>query len=288
MVSASVANAGTGYVQATTTITAVGTFAHGAAPTLLPIVGGALNIYRRHAGRQWRRLWRGADRHDPAAPAGAVNANGVGGIRRSGDRGDRQRHGVLGVDHQPGRRLPDRSDRGDRARRRSIRTSRPASPMPRWRSRWPRPALIMGALVTNNGSPLNNGSLASSRCRSAAPELPASLTANVMQTVVSGKRDQRGFRRHGVSDTTSGGGPLQGSITNGPELVVPGIFAAPCQYRPGIGHRELPRSRFTMAGCSSRLRRAVVVPGVGATSTIATVAFIMGSRSDIAVIQPAP
>ena len=43
VVSASVANAGTGYVQATTTITAVGTFA-GAAPTLLPIVGGALNI----------------------------------------------------------------------------------------------------------------------------------------------------------------------------------------------------------------------------------------------------
>ena len=41
VISASVINGGTGYVQATTTITAIGAFV-GAAPTLLPIVGGAV------------------------------------------------------------------------------------------------------------------------------------------------------------------------------------------------------------------------------------------------------
>jgi hypothetical protein len=43
VVSAAVINGGTGYVQATTTITAIGAFITGGAiPTLLPIVGGAL------------------------------------------------------------------------------------------------------------------------------------------------------------------------------------------------------------------------------------------------------
>src|SRR5580704_4187760 len=44
VVSAAVINGGTGYVQATTTITAIGSFSNGAAPTLLPIVGGALGV----------------------------------------------------------------------------------------------------------------------------------------------------------------------------------------------------------------------------------------------------
>ena len=44
VVSAAVINGGTGYVQATTTITAIGTFGNGAAPTLLPIVGGAVGL----------------------------------------------------------------------------------------------------------------------------------------------------------------------------------------------------------------------------------------------------
>ncbi len=45
VVSASVINGGTNYVQATTTITAIGAFQTGVAvPTLLPIVGGALQF----------------------------------------------------------------------------------------------------------------------------------------------------------------------------------------------------------------------------------------------------
>ena len=42
VVSASVVNGGTNYVQATTTITAIGAGFTGAVPTLVPIVGGAL------------------------------------------------------------------------------------------------------------------------------------------------------------------------------------------------------------------------------------------------------
>ena len=45
---------------------------------------------------------------------------------------------------------------------------------------------------------------------------------------------------------------------------------------------------FDLAKKGQKKKTVAVVPGAGATSTIATVALVMGSRHDIAVIQPAP
>ena len=82
VVSASVINGGTGYVQATTTITAIGTF-NNAAPTFLPIVGGALGLTGTYtidvptagAGYGIAPLIM-----IPPPPPAQSNANGVGGI----------------------------------------------------------------------------------------------------------------------------------------------------------------------------------------------------------------
>src|SRR5258707_10943614 len=84
VVSASVINGGTAYVQATTTITAVGVFGNGAAPTLLPIVGGAvgltgtftIDVPTNGAGYCVAPLIM-----IPPPPPALANANGVGGIQ---------------------------------------------------------------------------------------------------------------------------------------------------------------------------------------------------------------
>ena len=84
VVSASIINGGTGYVQATTTITAIGAGFTGAVPTLLPIVGGALGVTgtftidvpTKGAGYGVPPLVM-----IPPPPPAQSNANGVGGIQ---------------------------------------------------------------------------------------------------------------------------------------------------------------------------------------------------------------
>src|SRR5713226_717534 len=85
VVSASVINGGTNYVQATTTLTVIGAFQTGVAvPTLLPIVGGALqfsgtftlDVPTKGAGYGIPPLIV-----IPPPPPAQANANGVGGIQ---------------------------------------------------------------------------------------------------------------------------------------------------------------------------------------------------------------
>jgi hypothetical protein len=144
----------------------------------------------------------------------------------------------------------------------------------------------MGALVTNNGGPLPNGSLGSVTLSIGGAGSSGSLTANVMQTIITASVTGAGSGGAAFG-STSGGAPLQGSITNGPDSLFLTFMPRPAN----IGLASVTANFLGAVydgGLFESAPTAVVIPGVGATSTIATVAFIMGSRPDIAIIQPAP
>ena len=218
VVSASVANAGTGYVQATTTITAISTIFNGAVPTLLPIVGGALNISGGTLVANGAGYGIAPIVMIPPPPPAQVNANGVGGIQASAiaviASGTVSSVSIT----NPGAGYPTAPvavivpSPFDPNLTTGITNATVAFTLAS-------AGLIMGALVTNNGSPLANGSLASVTLSVGGAGSSGSLTANVLQTVVSGTLSSAGtgYSTGGVGFMTYGGAPVQGAITNSPE-----------------------------------------------------------------------
>src|SRR5271163_2971969 len=219
VVSASVINGGTAYVQATTTITAIGTFGFGAAPTLLPIVGGALgetgtftiDIPTKGAGYGIPPIIA-----IPPPPPAQSNSNGVGGIPAKavailGSGGSLTSVSII----DPGAGYPVAPiavcvtspfdpNLTTGITQASVVFSLTSS------------GVIMAALVTNNGAALNNGSLGSITLSIGGAGTSGSLTANVLQTVVQGSVTGAGTGLNSYA-TTFGGVPLAGTITNSPE-----------------------------------------------------------------------
>jgi hypothetical protein len=289
VVSASVINGGTNYVQGTTTITAIGAFSPNGVPTLLPIVGGALgltgtftvDVPTAGAGYGVAPIIM-----IPPPPPAQANANGVGGIPAAaiaviGTGGTISSVSII----NPGAGYP--------VAPKAVVVPSPFDPNLSLGITNATVAFslasagaIMGAIVTNNGGPLPNGSLGSVTLSIGGAGSSGSLTANVMQTIVTASVTGAGSGGAAFA-TTFGGAPLQGSITNGPDSLFLSFEPRPAN----IGLASVT-ANFTGAvydgGLFESAPTAVVVPGVGATSTIATVAFIMGSRPDIAVLQPGP
>lgn len=284
VISASVINGGTNYVQATTTITAIGAFV-GAAPTLLPIVGGAIAI----AGGSLLANGAGYGVAPlvmiPPPPPGFANANGVGGIQAS----------AIAV--IAGGTVSSVSITNPGA-------GYPTAPVP---IIVPSPfdpnlstgitaatvafsltstGVILGALVTNSGSPLPNGSLTSVTLSIGGAGASGSLTANVMQTVVSASISGAGAGFTASGATTFGGGPVQGTITNGPES---NLIA----FLPRPANMTLPTASVATAAVIYDGGLFESAPSVGSlppggVATLATVLLTMGSRPDIVIIQPGP
>lgn len=297
VVSASVINGGTGYVQATTTITAIGTFGNGAAPTLLPIVGGAIgltgtftvDVPTKGAGYGVPPLIM-----IPPPPPAQSNSNGVGGIQATafavlGSGGSISSISIV----NPGAGYP---------------TAPPVVVVPSPFD--PNLAVgitaasvlfsltsagvILGALVTNNGSPLNNGSLASVTLSIGGAGTSGSLTANVMQTVVSGTLSSAGtgFGTGGVGFITSGGGPIAGTITNGPMANSLAFEPRPANIAVTAASLSLaaPATIYDGGLFESAPTFSALTVGVGGAppTTIAAITAVMGSRADIAIIQGGP
>jgi hypothetical protein len=284
VVSASVANAGTGYVQATTTITAVGTFA-GAAPTILPIVGGALNISGGTLVANGAGYGVAPIVMIPPPPQAQNNANGVGGIQASAiaviasgtvssvsitNPGAGYPTAPIAV-IVPSPFDPNLSVGITNA---TVAFSLASS------------GLIMGALVTNHGSPLNNGSLASITLTVGGAGASGSLTANVMQTVVTSSVTGAGSGANTYA-TTFGGAPVAGAIANSPEANFIAWLPRPAQIGYASVSANFPGVVYD-GGLFLSAPTVAVSPGAGATSTIATIVLNMGSKFDIAVIQPGP
>lgn len=293
VVSASVVVGGTNYVQATTTITAIGTFA-GAAPTFLPIIGGALgltgtytvDVPTKGGGYGVPPLIMIA----PPPPAQS-NSNGVGGIPATAAAfiasGTISSVSII----NPGAGYPSAPAVAvvpspfDPNLTTGITQATVAFSLTS-------AGVIMGALCTNNGSALNNGSLASVTLSVGGAGASGSLTANVMQTVVaatvSGPGVGYGTALTGFS--TIGGEPAQGSITNNPDSTYLAFLPRPAQigFTPANTSVSIGTAGAIFDGGLFEGAPSVVGSPNGILTTVATIALTMGSRPDIAVLQQAP
>jgi len=287
VVSASVINGGSNYVQATTTITAIGAFV-GAVPTLLPIVGGALgltgtftvDVPQKGAGYGVAPIVM-----IPPPPPAQSNPNGVGGIQAAAiaviASGTVSSISIV----NPGAGYPTAP----------VAVVVPSPFDPNLATGITNATVafsltsvgaIMGAIVTNNGSPLPNGSLGSVTLSIGGAGSSGSLTANVMQTVVTASLSGAGLGGAPFG-TTSGGAPLQGSITNGPMSNFLDFEPRPAQIGFATITANTVGSIFD-GGLFESAPTVVSVPGIGSAGTVATIALTLGSRPDIAIIQPGP
>jgi hypothetical protein len=288
--SASVINGGTNYVQATTTITAIGAFQTGVAvPTLVPIVGGALgftgtftlDITTKGAGYGIAPIVM-----IPPPPPAVANSNGVGGIPAEavailGASGSLTSVSII----NPGAGYPTvptavvipspfDPNLTTGITQASIAFSLTSA------------GVIMGAFVTNNGGPLVNGSLGSVTLSIGGAGTSGSLTANVMQTVVSATISGAGAGYTTAGATTYGGVPVSGTITNSPE-------AEGLAWEPRPANMSFPsvaqNSPATIydGGLFLGAPTVVTMP-TGGVATIATIAPTMGSRADRVILQGAP
>jgi hypothetical protein len=287
VVSAAVVVGGTGYVQATTTITAIGAFV-GAAPTLLPIVGGAVGLtgtFTVDVPTKGGGYGVAPFVMIPPPPPAVTNANGVGGIQASAiaviASGTISSISIT----NPGAGYPTAPpcvvvpspfdpNLSVGITNATVSLSLTSS------------GVIMGAVVTNNGSPLPNGSLGSVTLTIGGAGTSGSLTANVMQTVVSASISGAGAGFTASGATTFGGAPLAGSITNGPDSNY-------LSFMPRPANMTLPTASVATAAVIYDGGLFESAPSVGAlppggVATLATVLLTMGSKPDIAIIQPGP
>lgn len=291
VVSASVVNGGSNYVQATTTITAIGSFSNGSAPTVVPIVGGALD-FTGTFGTDIPTAGAGYGVAPtimiPPPPPAQANPNGVGGIPAKaiaiiGSGGSLT--SVSMIDQGAGYPTaptpvvvtsPFDPNLSTGITQASVAVSLTSA------------GVIMGAFITNNGAPLNNGSLGSVTLSVGGAGSSGSLTANVMQTVVSGT----------ITSIGAGYGSNTGVFTYGGAPVA-GIARTPANE----GIAFLPRQAvgaftgsFTQAGAATIYDGGLfesaptfyLAGAASAPTTVATVAMIMGSRADYIELQSAP
>lgn len=277
-----ISSQGASYVQSTTTVTAVGSTS-----TWQPIVGGALafiggSIASVGAGYGIAPLCI-----IPMPPNASNNANGVGGVPASAYVGISSGTVVLtGVTFtNPGAGYP----------------TAPASlallPVPT------DPNLATGiTLATAAFSLTNAGQLTAVLCtNNGAPITPANITltvggagvtgtvsAVVMQTITAATVSGAGI---GYGNTAAafavGGVPPQGTITNGPEALYLAWFPRAVDISFASATAASPGTIYD-GGLFLSAPTAIFPPTSGAAGTVGTVAFVMGSKPDIAVLQPAP
>jgi len=295
VVSASVINGGTGYAQATTTITAIGTFGNGAAPTVLPIVGGALGLtgtFTVDVPTKGASYGVPPIVMIPPPPPAQTNANGVGGIQATaialiGSGGSISSISIT----NPGAGYPSAPV--------AVVVPSPFDPnlatgitQATVAFSLTSAGVIMGALVTNNGSPLNNGSLASVTLSVGGAGTSGSLTANVMQTVVAATvaGPGIGYGTGNTMITTVGGVPATGTITNNPDASYRAWMPRPAQIGLTPGNTSVSIGSPGVIYDGGLFMGAPTVQQVpqGILTTVATVGLVMGSAFDIAVVQPGP
>lgn len=287
VVSASVINGGTAYVQATTTLTVIGAFT-GAAPTMLPIVGGALGpvAYTLTSANAGGGYGVPPIIMIPPPPPAQANANGVGGIQAVAaaviSSGTISSVSII----NPGAGYPTAPlavvvpspfdpNLSVGITNATVSLSLTSS------------GVIMGALLTNNGSSLPNGSLGSVTISVGGAGASGSLTANVMQTIVTASISgvSTGFSGVGII-ATAGGAPVQGTITNGPDSLFLSFEPRLANITGTLGTAGI--GAIYDGGLFESAPSAFPLSGPGATNTVGTIALTMGSRQDIAIIQPAP
>lgn len=281
-VAATISSQGASYVQSTTTVVATG-----GTSTWQPIVGGALAFTGGSVASVGAGYGIAPLCIIPMPPNATNNANGVGGIPAAAYVGISSGTVVLtGVTFtNPGAGYP----------------SAPANlsllPVPT------DPNLATGiTLATAAFSLTNSGQLTAVLCtNSGAPITPTAITltvagagvtgtvsAVVMQTITAATVSGAGVGYGAGSPAFSSGGvPPQGTITNGPDFLYLSWFPRPINISFAAATSAAPGTVYD-GGLFLSAPTAAFPPTLGATGTVATVAFVMGSRPDMATIQPAP
>ncbi len=295
-----IVNAGSAYVQSTTTLVASGAgFQTGVAvPTFAPIIGGALGVNGTFtlavptvgAGYGVAPIVM-----IPPPPSANVNPNGVGGIQATA-------YAVLGASGSitaisltnPGAGYPSAPvvtvvpspfdpNLSTGITQASVSFSLTAS------------GSITGVLCTNNGGPLINGSLANFTITIGGAGSSGSITGIVMQTVVSSSISGAGvgYGTAEVGATTIGGVPATGAVTANPESLrlawqprPAQLGITPANTSVSVGSAAVVYDGGLFLGTPTLI--VGTTTGIAAPSTIATLALVMGSRPDIAIIQGAP
>jgi hypothetical protein len=290
--SASVTAPGSGYAQASTTVSVTG----GGGSTWVPIIGGALgtvstftvNIPTVGGGYGVAPILL-----IPPPPPPQSNANGVGGV---------QAHGYLIITSgtiasvvltNPGAGYPTAPT--------AVVVTNPTDPNIASGITQGSVALsltgsgsLMAVLCTNNGNQLAN----SITLTVAGVGTNATATVNILQTVTAGSVTGGGVGYGTLNAllTTVGGIPATGTFTNNPEGLLQAWRPRPAQI--GLVPSGATGSLATQLGAiydgGLFLSRPgiVVVPGMfaGASGTILgpSVTLVMGGVTDFAVVQPAP
>jgi hypothetical protein len=283
---------GTGWVQATTSLTVVGPSNVTAAPLVggqLTLVGGTLTSVG--AGYGMAPLV-----FIPAPPPPANNSNGVGGIQASAYAGINAGTVSFISFTNPGAGYPSAPT--------PVIMPNPADPNINVGITQAVAAFslvgsgsITGALVTNNGSPIPDGSMSNVTVTIGGAGSAATLTANVMQTVKAGSvvGTGLGYGTVGALLTSSGGGAAAGTVVNSPDYLGLSFRPRPAQVNLAVtagGTLAAQVGSIVDGGLFLSAPNAVIatnpLPGANVTVSGATVSFVMGSRPDIITLQPAP
>lgn len=283
---------GSAYVQASTTATIVGP----SNVTASPLVGGQLTL----VGGTLTSVGAGYGMAPlvfiPPPPGPAANSNGIGGIQASAYAGISGGTVTFVSFTNPGAGYPSAPT--------PVIVPNPADPNLNIGITQAVVAFslvgsgsITGAIVTNNGSPLPDASMSNVSVVLAGAGSSGSLVANVMQTVKAGTvvGTGLGYGTVGALLTSAGGAGSAGTVTNGPEVLGLAFRPRPAQLNLTVtagGTLSAQVGSIVDGGLFLSAPTAVIasnpLPGANVTVSGATVSFVMGSRPDIILMQPAP
>lgn len=283
---------GTGWVQATTTLTIAGP----AGVTALPIVGGQLTLVGATLTNNGAGYGKAPQVFIPPPPSANFNSNGVGGIQASafaviaGGTVSAISFTNPGAGYPVAPTpviIPDPTDPNINV---GITQAVVAFSLVGSGS-------ITGALVTNNGVAIPNGSMANVTVTPAGAGSGATLAANVMQTVVAGSVVGTGLGYGTVAAllTSSGGAGSTGTVTNSPEFLRLAFRPRPAQIELAVTAAGTLAAQIgtvidggLFIGTPNPNLATNPLPAANVTISGATVSFVMGSRPDFAIVQPAP
>ena len=144
---------------------------------------------------------------------------------------------------------------------------------------------LTAVLCTGNGAPITPTAIT---LTVAGAGVTGTVSAVVMQTITAATVSGAGV---GYGNTATafavGGVPPQGTITNGPEALYLAWFPRAVDISFASATAASPGTIYD-GGLFLSAPTAIFPPTSGAAGTVGTVAFVMGSKPDIAVLQPAP